>query len=185
MTYEEKIEEAPFPPEMEARLLQIVLDRAPADIEELRSALSNDDIFTQLPTAAAAAFHLGRFVDAKEFADRSIAMATQFQNTWNYGNALHRGHTVLGLLALRNNDVERAIHHLYASGETPGSPQLGSFGPTMHLAKELLRGGQVTPVIEYLTQCRVFWKMGDTWLSLWERLIREGRAPNFFRHSHV
>lgn len=185
MTYEESTEETTFSPEMESGLFQVVLDRASAAIDALGSAANLDQAFACLPSAAAAAFHLDRFADAKEFAERSISLAAHYQSDWNYGNALHIGHTVLGLLALRDNDIKSAIHHLHASGETPGSPQLGSFGPTMQLAKELLRSGQVAPVMEYLTQCRVFWKMGETWLSLWERVIHEGRVPNFFQHSYV
>jgi len=185
MNYEEKTEETPFTPEMEASLRQIVLDRAPAELEQLSSAASDADAFTHLPTAAAAAFHLERFADSKLFAERALALAPQFAKNWNYGNAIHLGHTVLGLLALGAQDQSAAINELHFSGQTPGSPQLNSFGPTMHLAKELLKVRQVEPVLAYLDQCRVFWEMGGTWLDLWERKVREGRVPNFFQHSHV
>lgn len=185
MNYEEKTEEVPFTPEIEAGLLRIVLDRAPAELEELAAAVGDADAFTHLPTAAAAAFHLGRPADAKAFAERALELAPQFQKNWNYGNAVHLGHTVLGLLALQQQDHSSAIRELHAAGQTPGSPQLNSFGPTMHLAKELLKLGHVEPVLTYLEQCRAFWEMGGTWLALWERKVREGHVPNFFQHSHV
>ena len=185
MNYEEKTEETPFTPEMEAGLRQIVLDRATAELEQLAAAVGDADAFTHLPSAAAAAFHLGRFAEAKQFAERALALAPQFAKNWNYGNAIHLGHTVLGLLALSAQNRESAVTELHLAGQTPGSPQLSSFGPTMHLAKELLKVGQVEPVLAYIEQCRAFWEMGGTWLDLWERKVREGRVPNFFQHSHV
>jgi len=185
MTYEEKTEERPFTPEIEAGLLDIVLRRAPAELEQLASADSDSDAFVHLPGAAAAAFHLGRHAEAKQHAQRALALAPSYQRNWNYGNAVHLGHTVLGLLALGESNVSLALSELHESGNTPGSPQLNSFGPTMQLAKALLRLGHFDPVLEYFNQCRVFWKSGDTWLSLWERKVRAGQVPNFFQHTHA
>ena len=185
MNYEEKTEEAPFTLEMEAGLRQMVLDRAPGELAQLAEAVDDREAFVHLPSAAAAAFHLERFADAKQFAERALALAPAFKDNWNYGNAIHLGHTVLGLLALNAQDHSSAVSELYESGKTPGSPQLGSFGPTMQLARALLRLGHVEPVLAYLNQCRAFWNMGGTWLDLWERKIREGHVPNFFQHSHA
>jgi tetratricopeptide (TPR) repeat protein len=185
MNYEEKTEEAPFTPEMEAGSRQIVLDRAPAELEQLAAAVDDDNAFTHLPSAAAAAFHLERFTEAKQFAERAFALAPAFKKNWNYGNAIHLGHTVLGLLALNAQDQSSAISELYESGQTPSSPQLNSFGPTMQLAKALLKLGHIEPVLAYLNQCHAFWEMGGTWLDLWERKIHEGHVPNFFQHSHA
>jgi tetratricopeptide (TPR) repeat protein len=185
MSYEEQIEKEPFTPEMEAAMRQIVLDRAPGELAQLAEADGDDEAFTHLPSAAAAAFHLERFAEAKQFAERALALAPAFRDSWNYGNAIHLGHTVLGLLALNNQDPVTAISELHASGQTLGSPQLNSFGPTMQLAKALLKAGHVEPVLIYIEQCRVFWKMGGTWLDLWERNIREGHVPNFLQHSYA
>lgn len=185
MTYEEQTEEAPFSPEEDAAILQIALNHAPVKLEKLAKANGDAEAFVHLPGAAAAAFHLGRFAEAKAFAERGLALAPSFQENWNYGNAIHLGHTVLGLLALDDGDERTAIAELAKSGNTPGSPQLNSFGPTMQLAKALLRAGHVEPVLVYLNQCRAFWEMGGTWLSLWERKVREGLVPNFFQHSHA
>jgi hypothetical protein len=185
VTYEEQTEEAPFTPEMEAAMRKIVVDRAPAELAQLATALDESDEFTHLPSAAAAAFHLEQFAEAKQLAVRALVLAPPYRKNWNYGNAIHIGHTVLGLLALNAQDYSSAIGELHESGQTPGSPQLNSFGPTMQLAKALLRAGHVEPVLAYLSQCSVFWESGATWLELWERKIREGHVPNFFQHSHV
>lgn len=185
MTYEEQTEATPFSAEEEASILQIYLKSAPEKLRKLTAADSDAEAFVHLPSAAAAAFHLARFAEARAFAERGLALAPLFHENWNYGNAIHIGHTVLGLIALNDSDEITAIVELAASGNTPGSPQLNSFGPTMQLAKALLRAGHVEPVLEYLEQCRAFWEMGGIWLSLWKRKVREGSVPNFFQHSHV
>jgi hypothetical protein len=81
--------------------------------------------------------------------------------------------------------MRAAAEELAKSGDTPGSPQLNSFGPTMQLAKEFLKRGQIEPVLVYLTQCRRFWKSGDAWLDVWEAKILSGEIPNCFQHSYV
>jgi tetratricopeptide (TPR) repeat protein len=118
-------------------------------------------------------------------AEKALLLAPQFRQNWNYGNAIHLGHTVLGLLALRQGDIDLAIDELRKSGDTPGSPQLNSFGPTMQLAKELVQLGQTASALEYLEQCRRFWKSGATWLDLWEAKIRSGQVPNCFQHCYA
>lgn len=185
MTYEEESEREPFTPEMDAALRDAALGFAPGKLAKLEASQTEDETFVHLPQAAAAAFLLGRWVDAKEYAERALALAPRFHQSWNYGNALHLGHAVLGLLALSEDDVSKAVEELRASARTPGSPQLNTFGPTMQLAKALLRKGQVAPVLEYLQACRVFWKEGATWLDIWERKIRAGQTPNFFQHSYA
>jgi hypothetical protein len=59
-----------------------------------------------------------------------------------------RDHLVLGLLALRNDDVATARSQLLEAGKTPGSPQLNSFGLNMMPASELLKRGERDAVIE-------------------------------------
>ncbi|NHQ84631.1 hypothetical protein HA050_00680 [Iodobacter sp. HSC-16F04] len=185
MSYEEETEDIPFTAEMEAEFRQIARDNAPARLAQLAKAQDDTDAFTHLPYAAAAAFHLEQFADARQFAERALVLASAFKVNWNYGNAIHLGHTVLGLLALNAKDNATAINELYESGKMPGSPQLNSFGPTMQLARALLKEGHVEPVLAYLNQCREFWEMGGIWLDLWERKIREGHIPNFFQHNNV
>ena len=138
-----------------------------------------------MPRAAAAAFHLERFTEAKVLAEKVFFLAPSFRENWNYGNPIHLGHTVLGLLALKQDDIKLAIEELEKSGDTPGSPQLNSFGPTMQLAKELLKKGQTEAALAYLKQCRKFWEMGTTWLDLWEQRIHAGHVPNFFQHCYA
>jgi hypothetical protein len=185
MSFEASTEEAPLTPEQEAAFRQVVLDRAPADLARLSDTLSDEKAFVYLPRAAVAAYHLERFSEAKALAEKALSLAPLFRTDWNYGNAIHFGHSVLGLLALREGDLNLAVDELWKSGETPGSPQLNTFGPTMQLAKELLQAGHTNPVLTYFKQCRSFWRMGSTWLDLWESKVVSGQVPNFFGRRYA
>lgn len=75
----------------------------------------------------------------------------------NYGNVVYNGNQILGLAALKDNDVETAKRCLLAAGNTPGSAVLGSFGPDMTLAQELLKKGEKQVVLDFLDLVAKFW----------------------------
>jgi hypothetical protein len=179
MHFEADMEAVPLTPEQSADLLATALERAAAAVAEARSVTDPADLFCVLPDAAIGAFRLGLYAEANDFAGKCLALASEYRTTWNFGNAIHLAHTTLGLLALESGNVEAAAEQLQLAGETPGSPQLNSFGPTMQLAHALLERGLVAPVLAYLTQCRKFWKLGGVWLDLWEQKIQAGAVPSF------
>ena len=184
MGFEAESEAMQLTPEQEEQLKGVAVARAPKDLAEVDAANSEEDLFYALPSASMAAFQLGKHKRARELAERTLEIAGSYRSNWNYGNAVHFAHTVLGLLALNEGDVALAVEHLQKAGATPGSPQLNSFGPTMQLAKALLRSGRSEPVLAYFEQCRSFWKMGSVWLDLWREKVRAGGIPNFFMHSY-
>jgi hypothetical protein len=169
----------------DARLMDLErqMPRSPeqklADLEQDSGGGDAMRRFYALNRMAKAALEAGAGGKAAAYADELLAAAAQHPSDWNYGNALHDGHTVLGRLALRQDDIAKAREQLLASARTPGSPQLGSFGPTMRLAKELLEKGEKDAVIEYLTLCRSFWTTGGTSLAAWSQAVRDGRTPDF------
>jgi hypothetical protein len=182
--FEAETERRALTPRQEQQLLKIAVDRASADLAEWHQADSEIDKFYAAPRAAMAAYTLRDYALAREIANISVTLAASFEDNWNYGNAIHFGNTVLGLLALVDDDTCVAIEHLRKSGETSGSPQLNSFGPTMHLARELMRKGESAAVAEYLEQCRRFWKMGSAWLDIWQEKVARGAVPTFFMHLY-
>ena len=184
MSFEAASEAMIVTPEQEAELKAIAVSRAPEDLAAVDTAETEEKLFYALPSGAMAAFHLEKYDYAGELAEKALALAPSFERNWNFGNAIHFGHIVVGLVALHNDDLSAAVCELEKAGATPGSPQLDSFGPTMQLAKALLRRGESEAVLAYLQQCRIFWKMGDVWLDLWEQKIRAGKRPNFFMHSY-
>lgn len=86
---------------------------------------------------------------------------------------------VLGQIAMRNGDIEKAELYLLKSGDTPGSPQLNSFGPNMSLAKELLEAERTIVVLEYFKLCSKFWKNSRGRLEEWGYLAQNDKIPNF------
>jgi tetratricopeptide (TPR) repeat protein len=140
--------------------------------------------FYELGALATSAFEAGETAKAQQYASELLLSAPKFKNNWNYGNALYQGNVVLGRVALARGDLAGAKEHLLAAGQTPGSPQLDSFGPNMTLAQELLEKGEREVVLTYLQSCGKFWKMGGDKLQTWMATIRGGGTPDFGANLH-
>ncbi len=171
-------------PAMHRRIIKGMVTHSEKVLLEFTQLSGEEDLFCEIAKAALAAYNLQKYPDAAEFASRSIAIAESFKENCNYSNTIHYGHTVLGLLALREGNLKRAIDELHASSHVTGSRLLESFGPLMQLAKELLQRGQSEPVLIYLHQCRTFWRMGEPWIPIWEKKIARGAIPNFFMNLY-
>jgi hypothetical protein len=152
------------------------LRRAQASISQSQTSY---DRFLALTHAQIPALECGKNELAKAYASEALQLAPQFKQDWNYGNAIHNGHVVLGRLALIRGDVESASKELLLAGKTPGSPQLDSFGPNMSLAKELLDHGQRDVVLQYFDECQVFWRSDFGALKKWRMLVRLHLPPDF------
>lgn len=148
-------------------------------VEAIATPSSTEERFYYLDVRAREASATGDLATASVLATESLAMAPQFRGNWNYGNALHRGHTILGLAALARGDVAGARQHLAASADVPGSPQLDSFGPSMALAQALADRGERAAVIAFLARCARFWKDDFGALQRWTAALVLGQAPDF------
>ena len=124
----------------------------------------------------------GALAKAKRYAEELLHLSISYKDDVVYGNAIHKGNLILGRIALREGDVEAAKLHLLYSGETPGSPNLISFGPNMILAKELLEAGEREIVLDYFVLCDKFWVMGFDKLKYWAAIVQSGSMPNFGPH---
>jgi tetratricopeptide (TPR) repeat protein len=147
--------------------------------ERLAAAKTDDERFNFLDSAANAAFQAGELEKARSYAEESLRLAESHRHSWNYGNAVYHGHLILGHAALDRGDVDGAIRELLAAGETPGSPQLNSFGPQMSLAKRLLERSERQAVLTYFEECRRFWKLHFDKLDLWKGQVEAGEMPEF------
>ena len=135
--------------------------------------------FYMLEELAKHELEAGRLDKADALATELLDLAPSNKDDWNYGNAIHHGHMVRGLVALARGNVEEAKRRLLASGETPGSPQLNSFGPSMALAEALLERGEPAVVLQFLERCGRFWKLDHNALVRWRTQIRRNRMPDF------
>jgi hypothetical protein len=110
---------------------------------------------------------------------RDPAKATDYANqaiATGDPDSVHQAHNTLGRIALEKEDVASAKTHLLASANVAGSPVLGSFGPNMQLANDLLRRGERQTVIAYLERCLAFGGQADV-IKGWISAIRNGETP--------
>ncbi|MCH8977973.1 MAG: hypothetical protein IH945_01860 [Armatimonadetes bacterium] len=148
--------------------------------KELAASSSEIERFYHLGSAAIEHLDEGNIEDARNLANELAALTPKFPNDWNYGNAIQDSNQVLGRIALIEGRVDDAKEYLLKSGDTPGSPQLNSFGPNMTLAKELLDEGETKVVLEYFDLCRNFWDMHSDDLNKWERQVKAGKTPDWY-----
>lgn len=133
--------------------------------------------FYNLDYLAQMAFNAGEIEKARTYSNEMLQQTTREESGWSYGDAIYRGNLILGRIALREGRIDDAKKHLLEAGKTTGSPVLGSFGPNMSLAKELLEKGEKETVLEFFKLCAKFWKR-DT-LDEWTRQVNEGKMPDF------
>lgn len=150
-----------------------------ADLEQDVGPATGRDRFYRLCNLAKFAANAGEWEKAESYATELLAQAGQGSGDWNKGNAIHDGNMVLGLVALHRGNIAGARERLLAAGQTPGSPQLNSFGPNMTLAKELVEHNEREAVLQYFTLCRAFWAMGTKKLDDWSAMVRGGGMPDF------
>jgi hypothetical protein len=167
-------------PEEKATLAQKAMSVRERGLEKA----DGEQRFYELGPLATSAFEAGETTKAQQYASELLRSAQQFKSDWNYGNALHTGNIVLGRIALARDDIAGASDYLIAAGQTPGSPQLGSFGPNMTLAKGLLEKDEREVVLTYLQACGKFWKMGGDKLQGWIATIKGGGTPDFGPNLH-
>jgi hypothetical protein len=117
--------------------------------------------------------------EVRESANETLRLAPKYRNDWNYGNAVHKANLALGRVALREGDLVASRKFLVRAGETPGSPQLDSFGPNMILAKELFERGERQVLLEYFRLCDRFWDLDWGKLGRWSKQVNEGVEPDF------
>lgn len=163
-----------------------------AEIEESRAIVrqmfaqrrvSNDEFYemTQVARVASRTCSEKRLADGEDVARRLLKVYPGFLYDWNYGNAIHYANLVLGRIALRRGDTNLATLHLRRAGGTPGSPQIGDYGPDMTLARELLERGESDAVLRYFSLCSRFWRNENRncVLTEWFADVRRGRTPDF------
>jgi tetratricopeptide (TPR) repeat protein len=87
----------------------------------------------------------------------------------------HWAHTVLGLLAARNDDLDRAVWHLRGSADVRPEYRLSSYGPSLDLVRQICMGGRWEEGLEYLRAWEKTWDHPR--LREWMAALRERRLP--------
>lgn len=147
---------------------------------KLAAATSEYDRYLSLGEVAKLEFVFGNSGQALINATELLALDARFRNEpWRDGNAVHNGNFVLGRIAAQQGLVEEARQYLLEAGKSTGSPVLGSFGPNMSLARDLLVRGEREAVLTYFDLCRKFWGSGEKQLMEWSEEVKAGRMPDF------
>lgn len=154
-------------------------ERFQKKLNDLKNAKNDKSKFYALGDVAKIGFELEHYDISKSSAHQLLELAAKYPNSWNYGNAIHDSHLVLGRFALRDGDISKAKEHLLKSTESKGSSTMNSFGPNMSLAKDLLLKGESEIVLQYFERCRKFWKKDHGKLDTWTESIRSGKIPEF------
>jgi hypothetical protein len=132
-----------------------------------------------LPKMSKTAIAISNLSKAEGYAQQLLSLSIENQKDWNYGNAIHDGNIVLGMISLYNDLIEEAKIYLLKAGHTPTSPQLKTFGPNMMLADALLDKGETKAVVEYLNLLKSVWDYDDGRLDSWISAIKGGGRPYF------
>ena len=185
MTFESDMEKEDFPHGSEEKFHEAQIPLALNAISEFENAKNEEEEFYALSRAAFAFVVLNNMPKAKCAAERFLELSVSFENNWNYGNAIHNANIVLGICSFDAGDINAAKKYLEQAGNTPGSPQLNSFGPNMQLAKKLLSVGERDVVLNYFNLCEKFWKRGHEWLRVWREKISKQEIPRFYMNLYV
>lgn len=182
MKFEEEMEKTSLTKEEEKRIFSAQVPLYEKAVLEMRNVSELQERYSAIPQAAKAAYMLGLFSEAKEWAEEMSELIKVVPKNWNYGNVIYYQNWVFGMLAFDNGDLERAKSFLNMAASTIGSPQLNSFGPNMRLARNLLKSGEVEAFLNFLNQVEVFWKHGKPWIHVWRNKVNQGLIPNCKMH---
>lgn len=116
---------------------------------------------------------------ARVYATLLLEQLPRMAGSDDFGQAIHDGNILLGRVAYAGGDYAEAKRRLYAAGASPGSGALRAFGPSMALARDLLKVGQRDAVLVYLRQSRAIWKYDRGALARWEAQVQLGQMPQF------
>ncbi len=132
-----------------------------------------------LPDIARLAWKLKQYSRLTSAIQQMEAALKNASGEWYAGNLAYWIPLSNGLLAVHDGDWKAAGEFLLKAAETPGSPQLNSFGPSMILADLLLKHGDREIVLAFLEKTRKFWSSRSQKADAWSKEIREGRNPDF------
>ncbi|MDR3615991.1 MAG: hypothetical protein P4L53_20710 [Candidatus Obscuribacterales bacterium] len=139
------------------------------------NATSEEHRFYALTNIAQAALAANETKRAEDAANQLLASSKNFHDNWNFGNAVFDGNTILGKIRFIEGDIEAAGKYLIAASQTPGSPQLDSFGPDFRLCAMLIDKNQLQMAREFLINCSKFWKSSK--IKKWITEIDAGIKP--------
>ncbi len=131
-----------------------------------------------LGMAAKASYNMGLYDQSRSYAEELMRLAPGVRDNAHYESEVQDYNITLGRLALRDGKISEAEKYLMDSIASP-SELMERFGPNTSLAKDLLEKGEKDVVLQYLSQCRKFWKNDNGKIDQWISDIQSGKTPRF------
>ncbi|MCK6599282.1 MAG: hypothetical protein L6Q37_13035 [Bdellovibrionaceae bacterium] len=130
-------------------------------LEEYQKSQKNENQFYGLGEILEKAHQLRNWDKVAYYAHVYLTEAEKYKKNWNYGNAIFDSNMALSEMAYIKGDKVTARNHLIKASQTPGSPQLDSFGPfnANFLNKYLLllaKEGEKESLIQFAQNCKNF-----------------------------
>lgn len=143
--------------------------------------ISKDNLtkFLLLPLLSITCIENEDYQSAEKYALEMLSYTEFFQENWNFGNVIHDGNMIRGIISLHDNNIKDAKKYLLQAGLAPMTPQIGVYGPNMMLADALLDVGEVEVVKSYLTSLKKSWIKNDGRIDSWIAAINGGGRPYF------
>lgn len=136
-----------------------------------------------------AAFEMGDLDDAAAYARELVLDFGQSAVDRDYDQAAHTGNTILGLVELRRNNIEKAKEHFMTSIRAPLRKSYNWLSRIeTRLARELFERGERQLVSDYLKLCLDLGNLKEypdshadeiKALKLWQDQITKGAKPSF------
>jgi tetratricopeptide (TPR) repeat protein len=127
-------------------------NQAVGELEKISAEPDSANLFYELTAMPKAAFEAGQFEKAITAAQRLLVLSIKYRRDENYGDAINQAHTVLGRIALKSGNIDKAVFHLKESIIDIATRVTTSFGPSLDLAADLLEAGEKVAVIQYLDE---------------------------------
>jgi hypothetical protein len=125
------------------------------------------------------AFSVGLDRDAVRLAQISVNEAEPSRGSDGFDDPLHEANILLGRMAIRSGDPQRAAQYLLDAANIRQSAHPEPYGPDITLAEELFATGACDTVAEYFTTCASHWDEGRPMLEGWADDIQRGLPPDF------
>ena len=125
-------------------------------------------------------FEFGELERAKQYLEFLLDPNEVKEKSQRLNDDRRSAHLLRGRIAIAEGDVRLAREELLRATDVRDTPHLKKLGPSMDLARELLRVGERQIVIDYIRRWRGRWKcIGDFLLTRWEDEIRRGIDTDF------
>jgi beta-lactamase regulating signal transducer with metallopeptidase domain len=128
------------------------------------------------------------FARARQFADDALVLAERHRQAARDYHVVYRAHTVLGVLALKDGDLNAAVEHMRTAGEAPISEAgrfTSHFGLRGRLVEYLLRAGERESVVEYLESSADRFQSERARLLADAAQVRAGVMPPSYQYAEA